>query len=256
MNLSEIIIGNNDNSNYFFNKENRNPLNHPLDLIILKVFSYLTPLSLKQSSDVCKYWKQLTIEISLTSHSNALEGGNHHLSIANIENAQEIAEVVVTAFSKGDVFRKEGQRRTSKKEVIEDMHTPCNRWYVITIKTKIVAAMLYISDSKEDASIHMLSSHPDYWGQKLGILLMEKAETVAKQQGKTNLNLSAAHTNERLIGYYEKLGFKKTENCEEVEYFSPEFQKEYLIPEYQGYEADGKAKLRNYDMTKLLQYTF
>jgi ribosomal protein S18 acetylase RimI-like enzyme len=258
MNILEIRGGACQYSTPVLNKKKENLLNSSLDLIVFKVFSFFDSSSFKASSCVCKYWKQLATELSITTtlkdqpELRDLKPHCFTLSIATTANAGEIAEVVVTAFSKGDIFRKVGQRRTSTKEVIGDMQTPNNRWYMITVEKRIVAAMLYISDSVKDASVHMLSSHPDYWGQKLGTLLIRKAGIVAKQQGKINLNLSAAHTNVRLIKYYETLGFKKVDGCKEEEYFSPELQKAYLIPEYQGYESEGKAKLRNYDMTKPL----
>lgn len=224
------------------------PFKTPSDLDVLQMPSYL-------DLAVSKYWQQLVTESTqsrpLISQPHLLHEHSYQVSIATETAAEEIAELVVTAFSKGDVFRKVGQRRTSTNEVIEDMHTPYNRWYIVTVNKVIVAAMLYISESKNEASVNMLSAHPNFWGLRLGVYLCEKAEAVAKQQGKTQLNLSAAQTNLRLIKYYERLGFKKIRDQEE-EYFSPELQKEYLTPEYQGYEPDGRAKLRNYDMAKIL----
>lgn len=235
----------------------KNIFNPALDLMILKVFSFFDTTTLKVNSYVCKYWMQLVTElikkplIVRTEHPKPCSLLAFSIAIATVDNAEEIADLVTAAFSKGDIFRKAGQARVSKSEVVNEMRTPYKRWYVL-LKNQIIATMLYSSDSPSDASIHMLSAHPDYWGQKLGTQLISKAEEVAKFQGKLRLNLSAANINVRLIKTYEMIGFNKAEDCKEDEYFPPDLQEEFLKPEYQGYEADGRAKLRNYNMTKIL----
>ena len=198
-------------------------------------FSFLNIPDILAARQVCHVWNRMLSDTII-------------LSKAKEQNAEEIAELVVTAFSKGDKFRKVGQRRTSGNDVIEDMKSPQNTWFIISFKAQIIAAMLYSNDSDKVSSIHMLSAHPSYWGQGLGVCLLRKAELEAKEQGKEKLELSAAQTNLRLIKYYEKFGFSKKEGCREEEYFPPDLQLEYLIPEFQGYEPDGRAKLRNYDM--------
>ena len=167
-------------------------------------------------------------------------------------HAEEIAEVVNAAFAQGDIFRKPGQKRTSKDDVVADIEAG-HKWYIIEHGDdrfrKIAAAMLYVSDSPTTASIHMLAAHSDFRGTKKGAELLVYAETIARQQGKIYLNLSIAHTNEKLIKYYETYGFLKTGQWRE--YFPPDLQREYLREEYQGYNGL-EPKLRCIDMTKIL----
>jgi ribosomal protein S18 acetylase RimI-like enzyme len=209
------------------------------DKIISRVFSFLDFRTLANARLVCKQW-------------NELSSKTFSFTVAKVEHSWQIAELVVAAFAKGDKFRKIGQRRTSEADVAEDMQYPNNTWYILSYKTEIIGAVLYTEDSETTVSFHMLSIQPDYWGQKLGVCLLNRVEIIARNSGKTYMQLSAAQTNKQLIKYYEEQGFKKIEEREEVEYFSPEYQQEYLIPEFQGYEEDGRAKLRNYDMIKVL----
>lgn len=75
---------------------------------------------------------------------------------------------------------------------------------------RIIAAVMGCYDGRR-AWVNHLAVDPDYQGQQAGGEMMAELERRLKRLGCEKINLHIAKDNERVQGFYEKLGFNRDE---------------------------------------------
>ncbi len=164
------------------------------------------------------------------------------VSSAQYSDAEEIAELVNTAYKRDDCRGGDAPPRTTLEKVRDLFSNPNAIWYVVRSgePKRILCTGLYTShkvpETATTGNIHMLAAHPSVWGKKISRLLLDAMENQVKKDGQSQIRLVVLNTSPRLIKYYQSLGYRLT-------------GKENAIPENrfrsecQGNGPDGKPKI-------------
>lgn len=165
------------------------------------------------------------------------------LGIAKKSDADRIAQVVNEAFLT-HVFRDPRCLRTSKEE-IESQMTAKHTWFVIRVSEEVVSTLQYTSDDEKNGSSHLFATSTLHRGKKIGKLLLEAVEDLARGQHKQRITIGLAHTQHSLIKYYESVGYSRMSD-------EKEYAQEYLRPEWRGKDGLGEWKVKEISMCKEL----
>lgn len=152
--------------------------------------------------------------MGVTSLHNIQKNFDYHAYKAKEEDALDIVSIVNEAFKSADFFRKENLDRLTLKDVHQSFENSREgSWYILKDsidKTKRAAAtVLYQSENKSTAFLHMFATRQDLRGHGIGRILLSKIEQQALSENKTALKLWCANV-PNLVRYYEKAGFQKT----------------------------------------------
>lgn len=79
---------------------------------------------------------------------------------------------------------------------------------LVLVKDKtIIGSILGTFDGRRGWIYH-LAIHPDFQKEGYGSLLLEKVEKELKKKGAHRIHLGVAHANEKVLPFYEKLGYE------------------------------------------------
>eukprot|EP01129_Flabellula_baltica_P003417 TRINITY_DN13181_c0_g1_i1.p1 TRINITY_DN13181_c0_g1~~TRINITY_DN13181_c0_g1_i1.p1 ORF type:complete len:180 (-),score=30.61 TRINITY_DN13181_c0_g1_i1:44-583(-) len=109
--------------------------------------------------------------------------------------------------------------RTHPKEVHDILLNDHARIIIATLTDHIesLVATIKISKTNEGIEFGMFAISPSHQGKGYGKHLLSLVETLAKQEGITRLYCQVAEQNkERLLPFYQKMGFRETEEWADV----------------------------------------
>lgn len=98
--------------------------------------------------------------------------------------------------------------KVEKKEASKMMKITPSSSFVIYEGKQLVGTVLGIYTGKR-AWIYYLAVHPDFQKKGLGASLLKKAEDALSLEGSTKILLSVSKSNQKVLGFYQKLGYGK-----------------------------------------------
>lgn len=140
-----------------------------------------------------------------------------------------VIEVINAAYKKVK-YLQEGIKRIALAEMIENLSDPNKRLYLCIAPNKEICGTILVHFNAQDtAKLGLFAVHPDYQGQNIGSVLLRAVEKAAFAEAKRIFLYVIPCTQERLIRFYEHLGYRKTGETRE---FPAEAKAHYIRPEY------------------------
>jgi dTDP-4-amino-4,6-dideoxy-D-galactose acyltransferase len=143
----------------------------------------------------------------------------------DISKASEIASVINEAYKKAKFLKK---NRITLEEVEESIESNNKSIYLYYFKNVICGVILIDYFEENKAELGLFAIHPDFQGKGFGAKFMAKVENVVFKKAKEIFMTVIPITQENLINFYKKLGYKLTKEKKEF----PEKNKNLISPEY------------------------
>jgi len=102
-------------------------------------------------------------------------------------------------------------QRTDKRELQALIDADDAQLWLLERGDELLASMVVKRESEEVAHVGMIAVDPKQQGQGTGRALLEKAEQVARELGCTRVEMTVIGQREELIAWYERRGYKRTE---------------------------------------------
>lgn len=102
-------------------------------------------------------------------------------------------------------------QRTDKQELQALIEAEDAQLWLLERGEELLASMVVKRESQDVAHLGMIAVRPDQQGQGAGSALLEKADQVAAALGCTRLEMTVIGQRDELIAWYERRGYKRTE---------------------------------------------
>jgi GNAT superfamily N-acetyltransferase len=147
---------------------------------------------------------------------------------ATIQDAEEISRLVNSAY-RGESSRAgwtteadylDGQRTNT--EIIRGEISDPSRKIILCLREKpageILSCVLLEKISDDECYLGMLTVKPTLQAKGLGRILLEAAETRAREWGARRMSLTVVHVRDTLMAWYERRGYGRTKETKPFPY--------------------------------------
>jgi RimJ/RimL family protein N-acetyltransferase len=150
-------------------------------------------------------------------HYHTLSIGELIIEAARIEDAEELIELVKRLDSETDfLMRDSGEFNIdikNEEKLITSKRNSDSELLLVARVNKIIVGTLRFSSNRYNRYKHkgqfVISIAKDYWGHRIGSLLMESMINWADAYGFIKIKLEVDSNNERAIRLYKKMGFEQ-----------------------------------------------
>jgi ribosomal protein S18 acetylase RimI-like enzyme len=102
-------------------------------------------------------------------------------------------------------------QRTDPRELQALIAAADAQLWLLERDEELLGSMVVKRESDEVAHVGMIAVHPEQQAQGIGRALLDKAEQVTREQGCSRLEMTVIGQRQELIAWYERRGFKQTE---------------------------------------------